>query len=93
MNGREIDCEYSGGSKPTRTEMLEQHLTKLQARVQELESMRAKTPQPASSGGSQRSVTARTSPYRQSDYFHVACLLHIVSSAFTYRPNFDVTVS
>ena len=38
LNGREMDCEYSDGLSPTRTELLEEHLGRLQARVQELES-------------------------------------------------------
>ncbi|KAL5511036.1 hypothetical protein ACEPAH_4251 [Sanghuangporus vaninii] len=36
-NGRELDCEYSDGFAPTRTELLQEYLARLQSRVQTLE--------------------------------------------------------
>ncbi|THH04594.1 hypothetical protein EW145_g5404 [Phellinidium pouzarii] len=40
-NGRELDCEYSDGYLPTRTEMLQEYLVRLQNRVDTLESARS----------------------------------------------------
>ena len=36
-NGREMDCEYTDTFAPTRTEILEEYLARLQSRVDQLE--------------------------------------------------------
>ncbi|EJD02547.1 uncharacterized protein FOMMEDRAFT_168970 [Fomitiporia mediterranea MF3/22] len=62
-NGRELDCEYTDGFGPTRTEILQEYLARLQSRVQVLETSHAQRAFPRTGQQSYPQLTVQPSSH------------------------------